>query len=230
MQLKTIKFKWPIVNATSLDVTESRRSKWVMKSPARIFISVRPSNPRRLSTKRFAINDVVYRSARRAWILLARARLDRASPIPPPQSAEGPRAPTDRPLTRIWCQPRSPTRTRDVRRVAPCTRRNHDRTIARSQHGARSMRSGSRTRPRPPIDPHDRMHDGTSHCLERVQFSTTASATPTGATRGRHTQWSSRRLARSPTLLPVARPITTLHAHHNCTVASLELLRSLILI
>ena len=67
MQLKTFKFKWPIVNATSLDVTESRRSKWVMKSPARIFISVRPSNPRRLSTKRFAINDVVYRSARRAF-------------------------------------------------------------------------------------------------------------------------------------------------------------------
>ena len=217
-----------------------------MKSPARIFISVRPSNPRRLSTKRFAINDVVYRSARRAfkdvnektnlkllrnrstWILLARARLDRASPIPPPQSAEGPRAPTDRPLTRIWCQPRSPTRTRDVRRVAPQGATTTGRS--RSQHGARSMRSGSRTRPRPPIDPHDRMHDGTSHCLERVQFSTTASATPTGATRGRHTQWSSRRLARSPTLLPVARPITTLHAHHNCTVASLELLRSLILI
>ena len=134
-----------------------------MKSPARIFISVRPSNPRRLSTKRFAINDVVYRSARRAFkdvnektnlkllrnrstvdgigygtVLLARARLDRASPIPPPQSAEGPRAPTDRPLTRIWCQPRSPTRTRDVRRVAPCRKaqpRPDDRDPS-TEHGA----------------------------------------------------------------------------------------------
>ena len=222
-----------------------------MKSPARIFISVRPSNPRRLSTKRFAINDVVYRSARRAFkdvnektnLKLLRNRstvrtvLDTTSPSPPRPCIPDTAAPerrgtpcTHRPPTDTDLVPAEIAHTHERRQTSGAARRNHDRTIAIPAHGARSMRSGSRTRPRPPIDPHDRMHDGTSHCLERVQFSTTASATPTGATRGRHTQWSSRRLARSPTLLPVARPITTLHAHHNCTVASLELLRSLILI
>ena len=223
-----------------------------MKSPARIFISVRPSNPRRLSTKRFAINDVVYRSARRAFkdvnektnlkLLRNRPTDDgggrTTSPSPPRPCIPDTAAPerrgtpcTHRPPTDTDLVPAEIAHTHERRQTSGAAQGATTPTgRSRSQHGARSMRSGSRTRPRPPIDPHDRMHDGTSHCLERVQFSTTASATPTGATRGRHTQWSSRRLARSPTLLPVARPITTLHAHHNCTVASLELLRSLILI